>query len=80
MKVQEALAWVADLFETPVEAIRPETKKEEIEAWDSLGVLTLMARLDEEFQILLTDDEIQELKSVGDLLNLLRKNNRLEED
>jgi acyl carrier protein len=80
MKVQEALAWVADLFETSVEAIRPETKKEEIEAWDSLGVLNLMARLDEEFQILLTDDEIQELKSVGDILNLLRKNNRLEED
>jgi arylsulfatase A-like enzyme len=39
MKVQEALAWVADLFETPVEAIRPETKKEEIEAWDSLDRL-----------------------------------------
>jgi acyl carrier protein len=80
MKIKEALAWVADLFETPVEAIQPETKKEEIEAWDSLGVLNLMARLDEEFQILLTEEEIQELKSVGDILNLLRRHNQLGEE
>lgn len=69
----EVLAWVADIFETPVEKIRPETKREEIEAWDSLGILTLMARLDEEYSILLTEEEIQQLKSVQDILDLLRK-------
>jgi acyl carrier protein len=69
----EILAWVADIFETPAEKIRPETKRDEIEAWDSLGILTLMARLDEDFQVLLTEEEIQQLKSVEDILNLLRK-------
>ena len=69
----EILAWVAEVFEAPVEKIRPETKKNEIETWDSLGILTLMARLDEDFQILLTEEEIQQLRSVEDILNLLRK-------
>ena len=73
----EILAWVAEVFETPVEKIRPETKKDEIESWDSLGILTLMARLDEDFQILLTEEEIQQLRSVQDILNLLRKREML---
>lgn len=76
----EILAWVAEVFETPLEKIRPETKKDEIEAWDSLGILTLMARLDEDFHILLTEEEIQQLRSVQDILNLLRKREMLRED
>jgi acyl carrier protein len=71
--ISEVLAWVADIFEAPVENIRPETRRDEIEAWDSLGILTLMARLDEDFQVLLTEEEIQQLRSVKDILNLLRK-------
>ena len=69
----EILAWVAEVFETPVEKIRPETKRDEIDAWDSLGILTLMARMDEDFHILLTEEEIQQLKSVGDIIDVLRK-------
>jgi acyl carrier protein len=64
---------VAETFEAPAEKIRPETKRDEIDAWDSLGILTLMARLDEDFHILLTEEEIQQLRSVEDILNLLRK-------
>ncbi len=67
----EILAWVADIFETPLERIRPETKREEIEAWDSLGILTLIARMDEDFHILLTDEDIQRLRSVGDIVDFL---------
>jgi acyl carrier protein len=69
----EILAWVAEIFETPIEKIRPETKREEIEAWDSLGILTLIARMDEDFHILLTDEEIQRLRSVGDIIDFLNK-------
>jgi len=69
----EILAWVAEIFETPLEKIRPETKREEIEAWDSLGILTLIARMDEDFHILLTDEEIQRLRSVGDIIDFLNQ-------
>lgn len=69
----EILAWVAEIFETPLEKIRPETKREEIEAWDSLGILTLIARMDEDFHILLSDEEIQRLRSVGDIVDFLNQ-------
>ena len=75
--LNEVLAWVADIFETPAEKIRPDTKRDEIEAWDSLGILTLMARMDEDFKVLPTEEEIQQLRSVEDILNLLRERDAL---
>lgn len=69
----EILAWIADIFEAPAEKIRPETTRDEIEAWDSLGILTLIARMDEDFHILLTDEEIDKLRSVGDIIDVLRQ-------
>lgn len=77
--LQEALAWVAGVFEAPLEKIRPETKRDEIDTWDSLGILTLIARLDEDFQFLLTEEEIQRLRSVEDILDLLRKHGVLKD-
>ena len=73
----EILTWVAGVFERPADGLGPETKRDEIEAWDSLGILTLIARMDEDFQVLLTEDEIQELRSVGDIVEVLRKHGQV---
>ena len=78
--LNEVLAWVAEVFETPVEKIRPETTRDEISAWDSLGILTLMARMDVDFQVLPTEEEIQQMKSVADILAVLRRHDKLGEN
>ena len=78
MNLQEALSWIADLFEESVENIQPETSRESIPAWDSLGILALMASLDEDFNILLTDQEIQGLRKVEDIFALLRRHGHLD--
>ena len=78
MNTAEALEWIAELFEEPVENFRPETPRDEIPAWDSLGILTLMARLDEDFEILLEEEEVQELRSIGDILDALRRHEKLD--
>ena len=70
MNLTEALTWIAETFEVSVENVKPDTLREEIESWDSLGALTLMARLDEDFEIILTEDELSEMKAVGDILNV----------
>jgi acyl carrier protein len=75
----EILAWVAQVFEAPVEKISLETKMGQIDNWDSMGVLTLMARMDEDFQILLTEEEIEQMRSVRDILDVLRKHGQLED-
>ena len=60
--ITEALSWIAELFEEPVENIQPETLRDDIESWDSLGILALMASLDEDFDIILSEDEFLELR------------------
>lgn len=78
MKLEEALMWIADLFEESVEDINPETLKEDIPAWDSLGILTLMAELDENFGILLTEEEMQKLQKINDIFEILRRDGKLD--
>ena len=72
MTVDEAIRWIAELFEEPNGNLRLETPRSEIVAWDSLGVLTLMARLDEDFDILLTEEQLQNLRSVQDVIAAMR--------
>lgn len=77
MNEQEALEWLAELFEEPIAHITPETLRKDIKVWDSLGMLTLMAALDEQFGIVLTEDEIAGFKKVADVLDCLKNYGKL---
>ena len=77
MTLEEALAWIANIFEEAVDNIKPETARDDIKYWDSLGVLSLMAGLDEEFDIQLSEDELQEMRTIEDILKVLRKHGQL---
>lgn len=78
MTEQEALEWVAGMFDQPVDGLAPDTLRDDIPMWDSLGVLTLMAELDEKFAIVLTDADMRAMQKVDDILDVLRKNGKLE--
>jgi acyl carrier protein len=64
MTRDEAMRSVATIFEEPAEKLRPETRKDAVAGWDSLGVLTLLAELDEKVEIQLGEKEARELKVV----------------
>jgi acyl carrier protein len=76
--IAEALRWIATIFEEAEVHVKPETPRDEISTWDSLGVLTLMAGMDEKFGILLTDGEMRAMNSVGDILDTLQKHGKIE--
>jgi len=77
MTRDEALAWLADLFQEPIEVVRPNTARDELPGWDSMGVLTLMADLDEKFDIRVTEDEMTAMTSIQDVLDLLERHGKL---
>lgn len=77
MNANEALEWIAEMFQEPVENVTPGTPRENIPGWDSLGVLTLMAEMDETFDILLEEEDLDALKTVNDIIELLKKNGKL---
>jgi len=67
----EFLAWCGNLFNEPPEGLSMETPREAIPGWDSMGTLLLMADLDEIHGIQLSEDELGELKTLGDIRNLI---------
>lgn len=73
MNISEALAWISELFEEPPERLTADMPKDDIPGWDSLGVLTLMAALDERFGVQLTEEEMEEMQNVSDILAVLRR-------
>ncbi len=80
MNQQEALAWIADVFEESAENIRPETRRDDIPGWDSLGILALIAALDRDFEIVLEPEAIQGMASVEEILQVLRQHQKLSEE
>ena len=77
MNAQEALDWLSETFEEPAGRIGVATTREEIPGWDSLGTLSLIAALDERFDIHLSEQDIEGLKGVRDVLELLRRHDAL---
>ncbi len=73
----EAIAWIAETLEEPAENVRATTRRDEIPGWDSLGVLSLMAELDERFDIRLTESDLAGIDSVQDVLDLLKRHDAL---
>ena len=52
--------------------------RNEIPGWDSLGTLSLIAALDERFDIHLSEQDIEGMQNVNDIFEILRRHGALE--
>ena len=73
MNIEEALEWIAEVFEESPGRISATTLRKEIPGWDSLGTLSLIAALDERFDIHLSEQDIAAIQGVTDLFEILRR-------
>lgn len=78
MTEEEALKWIAGIFAEKRENIRPETLRDNVPSWDSIGVITLMAELDEKCGVVLEEKDLQSMKRVDDILAVLRRHGKLQ--
>lgn len=78
MNVEDALAWIAEIFEEAPGRITAATMRYEIPGWDSLGTLSLLAAFDERFDIHMSEQDIEAMQSVGDVFGILRRHGALE--
>lgn len=73
MELNEFVKLIADQFdETPKENFKPETNFREMEEWDSLVALSVIAMVDEEMEKKITGADIRACASIEDLYNLAR--------
>lgn len=68
---------LAETFDEPVDRLAPATARDAIPGWDSMGALSLMAELDERFNIELTADASRAMARVADVIELLRHHGAL---
>ncbi len=78
MTEAQVFAWLAEVFDCRAEELAADRAREDIPAWDSLGVLTLMAGFDEKFGIVMTAEDMQRLQRVGDIVELLRSRGKIQ--
>lgn len=55
------------------EPLTPSTSPEDVSRWDSLQHIALVRSLEETFGIQLSMDEMMEIRTVGDIENVLRR-------
>jgi acyl carrier protein len=77
MKEHEALQLITKTFGEKPENIRPDTLRDNIPNWDSIGSISLMAELDEQFGIMLEENELDSMRRIDDILEVLRKHGKL---
>jgi acyl carrier protein len=64
---------VAETFETAPDSINMETTPADIEMWDSLGQLSLILAIEEEFRVTIEISEMFEIMTVGDIYKILQR-------
>ncbi len=69
-KVQEMLAEALNL---PLNKVTPDAKIVEDLGADSLDVVELLSRLEDEFGVTIPDEDVENLKTVADVANELEK-------
>jgi acyl carrier protein len=55
----------SDIFGIPADTITPASSPQTIDNWDSIQHLNLILALEEKFNLQLSPEEIEEIKSIG---------------
>ena len=69
---EDAIEIIATAFNEDVADITANTQKDELDGWDSMGILLLMAEFDEQFGLTISEDKLEALVSVNDIFELLK--------
>lgn len=63
----------ADVFQVPLESVRPDSSPDTIPNWDSLQHLNLVLALEQEFNVQFSPEEIEQLLSAELVVALLEE-------
>lgn len=68
MELTKKLALIEEALDVEEGSLTPETSLDDVEEWDSIAMLSLIAMLDDEFGKTISGKELKGLKSVADIL------------
>ncbi|WP_303322705.1 acyl carrier protein [Cloacibacillus evryensis] len=71
MTQEEKLILIAETLDTEPNNLKPDVELKSLDEWDSMGVISTIAMLDRKFGKILSAEQIEELKTVQDILSLM---------
>ena len=73
MEIKDFISNFADQFdETDASELTATTAFRDLEEWSSLIALSVIAMVDEEYDVTLKGDDIRNAKTIGDLFNIVK--------
>lgn len=73
MEIQEFIKNFAEQFEdTRSESFKAETRFRDIEEWSSLMALSIIAMVDEEYNVKIKGDDIRNSQTINDLYEIVK--------
>ncbi|AWV99867.1 acyl carrier protein [Arcticibacterium luteifluviistationis] len=72
MDIEEFIQLFAEQFdETEVSEFKPETEFRQLEEWDSMVALMIIAMVDEEYGVKVSGDDIRNSATIKDLMDVV---------
>lgn len=71
MTLEEKLNLIADTIDVEKEKIKADTILLSLEEWDSMAKISIIAMLDKKFKKVLDMEQLEEIKSVQDIVNYM---------
>lgn len=73
MNIKEFAEKFAEQFEeTPIDEFKANTRFRELEEWDSMVALTIMAMIDENYHVKLSPNEMKQTNTIQELFDLVK--------
>lgn len=74
MSITEFIENFADQFdETDVNSFTPETKFKQLDEWSSLTALSIIAMVDDEYDVIIKGNDILNSETIQDLFDIIEK-------
>ena len=73
MEIKEFIQNFADQFDdTETRVFTPETEFKELEEWSSLTALSVIAMIDEEYDVKIKGDDVRNSQTINDLYEIVK--------
>ena len=68
---EKIIKLIAEILQVPTSDVTTETEIGELDEWDSLRNVTIIAELQKQFDITITQDMLMDLENVADIIDLV---------
>jgi len=79
MKAEAFVAILEDILQAPKGSLKMEDSPKTVKTWDSMAQVTILATIDQELHVELSDELVSKLTTVGQIIEVLKSQGLLQD-